>query len=82
MNMDNNEMMETLDGIFRKVLKREDIFLSETTTARDVDGWDSLTNMVLISEIEKTFGIHFSFREIVKLKDVGDLSAAITAKAN
>lgn len=72
--------MKTLDQVFRKVLKRDNITLTETTTANDVEGWDSLTNMLLISEIEKTFQLHFSFREIVRLKNVGDLCAAIARK--
>lgn len=79
--METTELLETLNGIFRKVLKRDDITLTESTTARDVDGWDSLTNMVLLTEIEKKFGVRFSFREIVKLKNVGDLCLTIQNKA-
>ena len=66
--MDTTELLEILNGIFRKVLKRDDITLTESTTAHDVDGWDSLTNMVLITEI-------------VKLKNVGDLCHTIKNKA-
>ena len=73
--MDTTELLEILNGIFRKVLKRDDITLTESTTAHDVDGWDSLTNMVLITEIEN------KFREIVKLKNVGDLCHTIKNKA-
>ena len=47
--MDTTELLEILNGIFRKVLKRDDITLTESTTAHDVDGCDSLTNMVLIT---------------------------------
>lgn len=78
--MNNEEILKTLDQVFCKVLKRDNITLTETTTANDVEGWDSLTNMLLISEIEKTFQPHFSFREIVRLKNVGDLCAAIARK--
>ena len=67
--METTELLEILNGIFRKVLKRDDITLTESTTAHDVDGWDSLTNM------------RFSFREIVKLKNVGDLCRTIMNKA-
>ena len=59
------EILEALNGIFRHVLKNESLNLTETTTAHDVDGWDSLTNMLLISEVEKAFGGRFNFREIV-----------------
>lgn len=74
------EILEALNGIFRHVLKNESLNLTETTTAHDVDGWDSLTNMLLISEVEKAFGVRFNFRENVKMKNVGDLCAAIANK--
>lgn len=74
------EILEALNGIFRHVLKNESLNLTETITAHDVDGWDSLTNMLLISEVEKAFGVRFNFREIVKMKNVGDLCAAIANK--
>lgn len=79
--METTELLEILNGIFRKVLKRDDVTLTESTTAQDVDGWDSLTNMVLLTEIEKKFGVRFSFREIAKLKNVGDLCHTIMNKA-
>lgn len=78
--MKTTELLEILNGIFRKVLKREDITLTESTTAQDVDGWDSLTNMILLTEIENKFGVRFSFREIVKLKNVSDLCQTIQNK--
>lgn len=79
--METTELLEILNGIFRKVLKRDDITLTEETTAHEVDGWDSLTNMILLTEIEKKFGVRFTFREIVKLKNVGDLCQTILNKA-
>lgn len=79
--METKELLETLNGIFRKVLKRDNITLTESTTAHDVEGRDSLTNMVLLTEIEKKFGVRFTFREIVKLKNVGDLCQTILNKA-
>lgn len=79
--MDEQTILETLNSIFRKVLKRDNINLTPDTTAKDVDGWDSLTNMIHISEVEKTFHIHFSFREIVRLKNIGDLCSGISKKA-
>lgn len=82
--METKELLEILNGIFRKVLKRDNITLTESTTAHDVEGWDSLTNMVLLTEIEKKFGVRFTFltfREIVKLKNVGDLCQTILNKA-
>ena len=79
--METTELLEILNGIFRKVLKRDDITLTEDTTAHEVDGWDSLTNMILLTEIEKKFGGRLRFREIGKLKNVSDLCQTILNKA-
>lgn len=78
--METTESLKMLNEIFRRVLKKEEIILTEGTTAHDVDGWDSLTNMMLLGEVEKVFKIRFTFREMVKLKNVGDLCRAIADK--
>lgn len=78
--MEKANVIEDLKYIFRKVLKKNDILLSEETTAADIDGWDSITNVLLISEIEKHYDIRFSFREILKFANVGDLCSAVIKK--
>ena len=78
--MEIEEILRELDTIFRDILKNENITLTTETTAKDVDGWDSLTNMRLITAIEKRYNIRFGLREILKFKHVGDLCASIQAK--
>lgn len=78
--MDTQTILNELSLIFQEVLKRDNIVLTGETTAQDVEGWDSLTNMQLISRIEKRFNVRFTFRDIVKLKNVGDICSAIQTK--
>ena len=78
--METEEILHELDTIFRDILKNENITLTPETTAKDVDGWDSLTNMRLITAIEKHYNIRFGLRVILKFKHVGDLCASIQAK--
>lgn len=78
--METEEILRELDTIFRDILKNENIALPPATTAKDVEGWDSLTNMRLITAIEKHYNIRFGLREILKFKHVGDLCASIQAK--
>ncbi|MCI1647616.1 MAG: acyl carrier protein [Bacteroides sp.] len=78
--METTEILNELNRIFNRVLKVENIILSDETTAQDVDGWTSLTNMILINEIEKQFNVRFTFRDIMKLKSVGDICSAIQNK--
>ena len=78
--MDRDEVYETLNEVFRDVFDDPSITVDDSTTSDDVDGWDSLTNMLLINEIEKHFNVRFTFRDIVKLKNVGDLCNTILTK--
>ena len=78
--METEEILRELDTIFRNILKNENIALTPATTAKDVEGWDSLTNMRLITAIEKHYNIRFGLREILKFKHVGGLCASIQAK--
>ncbi|MGA3372642.1 MAG: acyl carrier protein [Terracidiphilus sp.] len=48
-------------------------------SAKDVDGWDSLTHIRLLLTVEKTFKTRFTTSEIGKLENVGDLVALIKA---
>lgn len=78
--MKTEDLLNELNLIFKKVLKKDKLELTCETTAKDVEGWDSLTNMLLITEIEKHFNIHFNYREIVKFKNIGDLCSTILNK--
>lgn len=78
--MEIENLLNELSILFQNVLKDDSIILTNETTAQDVNGWTSLTHMVLISEVEKKYGIKFNFREIIKFKNVGDLVNAIAKK--
>lgn len=78
--MTQNEIMDALHSIFRTVLKNDSITLTAETTANDVDGWDSVTNVMIIDEIEKQFGVSFKLRDIIKMKNVGDLHNKVLEK--
>ena len=49
-------------------------------TANDVEGWDSLSHVVLILAIENHFKVKFSQKELLTLRNVGDLMQAIQSK--
>ena len=78
--MERIEVLNQTEAIFKRVLKNDAIVLSDEMTAEDVPGWDSLTHVVLISEIEKHFGIKFSLREMLSWKTVGRMIDGIAKK--
>ena len=74
--MNREEVLKQLQSIFRNILKKDNVCIDESSTSKDVDGWDSLTHM----QIEKHFGVRFNFREVIKFKNVGDLCSALLTK--
>ena len=74
-------LIEKLTSIFRKVFDDETIVLSDQMTANDIGSWDSLSHMLMITQVENAFSIKFSLREINKLKNVGTLIRLIESKS-
>ena len=50
-------------------------------SAADIEAWDSLTHITLISEVEDTFGMKFFMKEVVGMKNVGEMIDIIAQRA-
>jgi acyl carrier protein len=68
---------QRLTTVFRRVFDDDGIEIAPETTANDVEGWDSLSHANLIVAVEHQFAIRLAQREILALRNVGDLAAAI-----
>ena len=62
------------------VLGHDRFELRDDLTAPDVEGWDSLTHMSIITGLEKEFDVKFKLREINKLRNMGTLIELISSK--
>lgn len=78
--MTNQAILEKLSEIFTDVFD-EDITVTAQTTAADIEGWDSLTHITLISEVEDAFGIKFSMKQILGMQNVGEMVDIIRENA-
>jgi acyl carrier protein len=78
--MDETQICTRLQDIFVDVFDDDSIIVTPKLSAKDVDGWDSLTHIRLLLTIEKMFKIKFSTSEIGKLECVGDLVALIAMR--
>ena len=75
--MQRPELYSKITEIFADLFLVDDIVLSDATTADQVKGWDSLTNINLMIAIESEFGFKFDLGEIDGFNSVGDLVDAI-----
>ena len=78
--MEKVEILEKVRQILITVLKHEKFEMRDDLTASDVDGWDSLTHMEIITEIETEFNIRFRLKELNKLKNMATLIELIQSK--
>ena len=79
-NMDNNNALSDISKIIEEVLELEDLNITETTKASDIEDWDSIVHIEIIVAIEKHFGVKFTTLEIEKFENVGDMVACVASK--
>jgi acyl carrier protein len=78
--MNQSEIIADLNHIWKRELDDDSIVLTPQTTAKDVEGWDSLTNIQLIVATEKKYKIRFTASEIMNFSNVGELAEAVSKK--
>ena len=74
------EIETKLQEVFRDVFQDETLVILPEMTAGNVDKWDSITHLIMISKVEEVFNVSFRLKELIKLKNVGDLIALLKEK--
>lgn len=78
--MERQEIYEKLAEVFDTVFDEREVNLCDTTSSDDVEGWDSLAQIQLISLIQTTFGIKFTAKEMLSWENVGQMVDTIQKK--
>ncbi len=78
--MSTEEILQQVNDVFIDILDNEEIKINYTTTANDIEEWDSLNHIQLIVAIEKHFNIRFTSTEFKSWNDVGEMIDCITEK--
>lgn len=77
---DSAEILHEVSGIFKDILDDDDVKVTETSTADDIEEWDSLSHIQLVVAIEKHFKIRFTAAEINSFQNVGEMCVGIQKK--
>ncbi len=75
--MNREEVLEKLTEIFREVFDDEEIVINDATVAGDIEGWDSLMHITLIGTVEDEFDMKFAMKDVVGMKNVGEMVSLI-----
>jgi acyl carrier protein len=74
------KVLSDLEPLFREILEIPDLVVSDILCAREVEAWDSLNHVRIISAAEQYFAVRLSASEIERLSNAGDLAALIASK--
>ena len=67
--------------MFQDVFDDETIHVDDSTTAEDIEDWDSFEHINLINAVEEAFGIKIKMNEVKKLENVGQMVNIIIERA-
>lgn len=70
-----------LTEILQETFNDDTLVARPELTAADVDGWDSLSHLRLIMNVERAFKVRFTAKQISSLKNVGELAALIETRS-
>ena len=74
------EILKKIEEVLQVVFEDETLIVDEKTSANDVEGWDSMHHIVILSMLEEKFGINFEIDEIISIQCVGDMCDIIRNK--
>ena len=78
--METDAIREKVRVVLVNILEHENFKMDDELTAKDVDGWDSLSHMMILTKIEEALNIKFKLRDLNKLKNMGTLISVIQSK--
>ena len=78
--MERENILLCIRGIIVNILEDESLVIVESTAPEDIDDWDSVTHIQLVSELEKAYGIKLTLKEVMSWESIGDLIDVILSK--
>ena len=78
--MNKTEISDRVQDIFRDVFDDEELLINDSTNSENIEDWDSLNHINLVTLIEKEFKVRFGLGEIANLNDVGEMIDLILSK--
>jgi acyl carrier protein len=72
--------MEKLNKILCEVFRLKEDKLNDTLTMEDIEKWDSLTHMDLITSLEEGLEIQLTMDDIMSMKDIKTIKNIVQEK--
>ena len=79
--MERSEILIRVNEIFRDIFDDDSLVIRDETTASDIPDWDSLMQIELVAAHESYFGLRFGMKEVLNMKNVGEMIDFILKRA-
>ena len=79
--MSEQEILNAVQDIFRDNFDDDTLEITRSTCADDIEDWDSLEHITLISAVEREFRMKLKMGEISSMKNVGEMASIIQQRA-
>lgn len=70
-------MTDRLQSLFAETLNRPMPPFTPALAFDEIPGWDSVAHLALLLSIERAFSAAFTSRQMVEMRTIGDLLAAL-----
>ena len=77
--MNRQQIFAMIEVISKKIFG-ESTVITEETASTDIEKWDSMNHVILISTIEKEFAVTFDIMEIIGITTIGNFVDLIEKK--
>ena len=79
--MNRSDALKRLTAVFQDVFDDSSLSINDSTTSNDIEDWDSIEHITLISSVENEFKMTFKMREVSGMKNVGEMLNIICERA-
>jgi len=75
--MTENENIQKLLALLSRVLDIDKNIITDETSPDNTATWDSFNGLMMVSELENAFNVHFTMDEVVAVRNVSDIKIAL-----
>ncbi len=73
--------MKTFEAIVAETFRIPESAVHDSMSSKDIADWDSMNYLLLISALEKRFGLTFTMDEVMGAETLGDIHTAVNERA-
>jgi acyl carrier protein len=71
---------QRLQNVFQEVFDDENLEITDDTSSKTLENWDSFAQVKLVVALEEEFDVKFTTDEVATLSSVGQLKSALQVK--